>query len=176
MKNVFMTLAILSPFALVAWRSSQIQNFQQAEATKKLKDEEERITEKNLWNYLQFPVNTRQAISGDLYENNLVNPSGPVQLAMESQGDNYIGSMKIMAQHEMDKDKAVISSWDQFVRPTREVAYRTQSLPVTTVNLMGGNIPQITSGIKFFDAPFPRQLGTDRYYARETTVPWYLTP
>lgn len=133
---------------------------------------------KNTWVYLEHPITMPYAIPGDSDQISLEKPMGPVTEPM-SKESNPVKALAILAKHESEKDRAIVRLWREFLRPTREIITRSVDQPITQVNILQpGTIVdrQVTTGNRFWDRPVPRSTGIDRYYKRNTTVPWYLVP
>jgi hypothetical protein len=133
---------------------------------------------KNNWVYLEQPVITIRALPGDGDQISLDRPVGPIQQAMSEQ-DNPVKALTILAKHESEKDRAVVSLWHEFFKPSREIVTRSVDQPITSVHILkpGTAVDKaVNTGNRFWDQPVPRSTGIDRYYKRTTTVPWYMVP
>lgn len=169
------TAIVLAPLAAVAWYSSQgtksnVQN------TKKTNADQSWISD-NVWVYLEDPVSAPRTIPGDYMEYDIAQPWGPVQQSMSEQS-SPVAALAILGNHESRKDKLVSNLWTEFVKPRREIATRSVNLPVTQISFLsdGSQLTDAQGGSRFYDAPVPRWTGTDRYYKRKVTVPYYVVP
>ena len=93
--------------------------------------------------------------------------------------ENPTRALQILADHEAAKDRAVMSAYTEFLKPRSEIVVRSVNQPVTLVNILKPGTAvdkKVKGGIRFWDQPVPRSTGIDRYYKRDVTVPWYLTP
>lgn len=132
----------------------------------------------NVWVYLEDPINAPRTIPGDYMEYDINHPMGPVQDAMTAES-NPVKALAILGDHESKKDRSVMDMWTEFTKPKRVIQDRRVSLPVTQVHLLqkGGSVDmEVKSGNRFYDAPVPRWTGTDTYYKRKQTVPYYMVP
>lgn len=133
---------------------------------------------RNVVEYCRDPILTQKAIYGDSDQISLEHPAGPVSDAMSSES-NPVKALNILAEHEIQKDRTVVSLWKEFIRPTREIVVRTVDRPLTQVNILqpGALVDQrVKTGVRFWDRPVPRSTGIDRYYPRKETIPWYAVP
>jgi hypothetical protein len=132
----------------------------------------------NVRMYLRDPILVQKAIYGDSDQISLEHPVGPVSEAMSAQS-NPVDALNILGKHELEKDRTVIRLWPDFVKPTREVVFRSVDQPIVSVNILKpGTLvdKNVQTGNRFWDQPVPRSTGIDRYYKRVETVPWYLVP
>lgn len=130
---------------------------------------------RNNWVYLENPITMPKSLPGDADQISLERPLGPVQDAMQQQ-TNPVDSLSILATHEAERDRAIVGLWREFIRPTREIVTRSVNQPITQVNILapGTTVDKLVpQGNRFYDAPVPRWTGTDTYYPRLVTVPFY---
>jgi hypothetical protein len=133
---------------------------------------------KNTWVYLESPITMPKAIPGDSDQISLERPLGTIQQSVSEEKDP-VKALGMIVKHEIEKDKAVVSLWHEFFKPSREIITRSVDQPITLVNVLqpyGLVDQQVPTGNKFYDRPIPRSTGIDRYYKRTQTVPWYLVP
>lgn len=170
---------LIAPIAAAAYYSgSSVKSSRNIERSTGNAGSEADWIPKNTWVYLETPVTMPKAIPGDSDQISLERPLGPVQKDMSEQ-DNPIKAIGIMAKHEMEKDRAIVSLWHEFFKPSREIITRSVDQPITQVLVLQpeGLVDRaVPTGNKFYDRPVPRSTGIDRYYKRTQTVPWYLVP
>lgn len=132
----------------------------------------------NTWVYLEDPISHPRTIPGDYMEYDLAHPRGAVQDAVSNE-ENPVRALAILGDYEAKKDRYTMDAWTEFVKPKRELQTRSVSLPITQASfLTKGSGPDllVKSGNRFYDAPVPRWTGTDTYYKRKQTVPYYMVP
>lgn len=166
----------LVPFAVVGYLyASSLKEGKEVRTTNKEPNVEASWIPQNNWVYLEHPIVMPKALTGDADQINLERPLGPVQESMQKQ-KNPVDAISVLAQHEAAKDRAIVSMWREFIRPTREIVTRSVDQPITLVNVLepGTELDKLVpQGNKFYDRPVPRWTGTDRYYMRDVTAPFY---
>lgn len=168
------SLLLVAPIGVVAYYMARGPKVQEV---KKSADHDDSIS-KNTWVYLEDGIRAPKVIYGDLDQVSRERPEGPVSRAMSEQ-TNPVDALKILAQHEASKDRAVMGLYTEYLKPRREIMVRTIDQPITSVHILKPGTAldkQVTTGARFWDQPVPRSTGTDRYYKRDVTVPWYLVP
>jgi hypothetical protein len=172
-------LIILAPLGALAYYSSQgIKSDQKAEKdTAKNRPNGSWVSD-NTWVYLEDPLGGPRTYPGDYMEYDLQAPYGPVQKSMET-AKTPVQALAILGDYSARKDNVSMNAWTEYVKPKREIAERDLTMPITQVVIaQAGSQPdrEIKLGSRFYDRPVPRWTGTDRYYKRKVTIPWYLTP
>lgn len=173
------TVALLAPLAAVAIYSNQDSKSDiKSEKEASEKESKNHWVSDNIWVYLEDPIGPPRTLPGDYLEYDAVKPMGPVQESMQNTQDP-VKALSIMGDYMKEKDKTVMEMWKEFIKPKREIQTRSTSLPITQVNILnrGGTVDkEVSFGNRYYDAPVPRWTGTDRYYKRQITVPFYVVP
>lgn len=168
------SVLLIAPIGVVAYYMAKGPKVREV---KKDKDTDDSIS-RNTWVYLEHGIFAPKSIYGDLDQISREKPEGPVSHAMSVQ-ENPTRALQILADHEAAKDRAVMSAYTEFLKPRSEIVVRSVNQPVTLVNILKPGTAvdkKVKGGIRFWDQPVPRSTGIDRYYKRDVTVPWYLTP
>ena len=173
MEAVTFALAV-APLAGALYLSTQDPRNATVEKTKKNVQDGGWVGD-NVYHYLEQPISVPKVLAGDYDELAVDDPFGPVQRAMESH-DNPVKQLHVLASYEMARDKYVSNLWKEFIGPRNSVTVRSVDQPMVQVHILkpGGAVDkQVKSGARYWDQPFPKQFGIDRFYPRYQPGPWW---